>query len=117
MEQLVDYNNNDILQDKLLWEGNNDGYSGTFNLSDDYTNYRDLLFIIGTNDGDFCITCKIVGDYIHPGTETKGSAAFETLRVWVQKINNTKSITMNTYLCKDAQNNGGLITKKIYGRY
>lgn len=100
----------------LLWSGLVSGYSSTFNLSDDYTNYKELLFIVSTSsDGLFGVVCPVVEESILPGCNLKGAASFEAFRIWVNTINSTKSIKMNTYVCKNETSNSGLTITKVYG--
>lgn len=117
MPKFLDKNGNSIFNDVMLWSGRVNNYSSQFELSEDYTQFNELIFVVETNSGDNCVTCKVVDLDILPGCNVNGNASFEALRIWKNEILSTKSIRMNTYVCVNASVNSGLTVKKIYGRY
>lgn len=117
MSKFLDKNGNSLFNDVLLWSGRVNNYSSQFELSEDYTQFNELIFIVEFNSVENCVTCKVVDSDILPGCNINGSAAFVALRIWKNEILSSKSIHMNTYVCVNSSVNSGLTVKKIYGRY
>lgn len=117
MPKLLDKNENILFKDVLLWSGEVNNYSSQFELSEEYTQFNELIFIVEFDSEESCVICKIVDTNILPGCNISGNAAFQALRIWKNEILSTKSIRMNTYVCVNSSVNSGLTVKKIYGRY
>ncbi|WP_300628073.1 hypothetical protein [uncultured Thomasclavelia sp.] len=116
MFKLVDKNGNEILKDKLLWNGTTSGYSGNVTLNQNPFEFKELIFVYERNDKNcFCIAPIINHEKLSDGCAVN---AYQT--VYFSEMvytESNKNLFFNSILWSNENNNSTVTLKEIWGRY